>query len=729
MTQSAIQASSLPVPERLALWAGPLPAGGTVPGACPYETVTPVREGFVERDGVRSWYAQFGDSGPWLAFAPIFQIVNAHVLKGVVPYLSMHYRVVVMDLRGNGRSDRPTAPEAYSFDHYVADFVAVLDRLEVDRAALVGISATAMTVLRLAAERPERVSHLVIVGGHPGRPPDDPALAAVQGELQAMRDDWPAYLDRFFGTLCFPEPHSTKPYEDAVLHGGWATDRDTVAMGLAGWLGHDLREHARRVRCPTLVIHGDEDARVAYARGQLVADLVPGARLLTIGGGGHAPQARDPAAFCRAVRDFIGPGPARSTWVRAMARKRKALFISSAIGLGHVQRDLAIAREMRKLQPDLQIDWFTVNPAADYLEREGERLHPITQRLANESRHFEAKAIAGEHDLQAFFAMRTMDELMARNFMVFVDLMESEHYDIVIGDEAWEVDYHYHENPELKRQPFVFLTDFVGCLPMEEGNRREAYLCADRNADDIEHVARYPWVRDRAIFVGNPDDAPDLPFGEGLPNIRDWTKRNFAFTGYALPFDPKSLADTEELRARHGYRRDQKLAIAAIGGTAIGRALLHKMAMAFPAMKRQVPELRLLLVAGPRLAGEAFPEHEGLEVRPYVHKLFEHLACADLAMVQGGLSTCMELVATRRPFLSFPLERHFEQCIHVRHRLHNYCADCAVRFKELTVDELAQRALRAMHEPVAYRPVETDGAARAAREIVSVMENRAWATG
>jgi hypothetical protein len=89
----------------------------------------------------------------------------------------------------------------------------------------------------------------------------------------------------------------------------------------------------------------------------------------------------------------------------------------------------------------------------------------------------------------------------------------------------------------------------------------------------------------------------------------------------------------------------------------------------------------------------------------------------------------LELVAARRPFLSLPLERHFEQCIRVRHRLHNYCADCAVRFKELTVDELAQHALRAMHEPVAYRPVETDGAARAAKEIVSVMENRAWATG
>jgi hypothetical protein len=96
--------------------------------------------------------------------------------------------------------------------------------------------------------------------------------------------------------------------------------------------------------------------------------------------------------------------------------------------------------------------------------------------------------------------------------------------------------------------------------------------------------------------------------------------------------------------------------------------------------------------------------------------------------VQGGLSTCMELVAMRRPFLSFPLERHFEQCIHVTNRLHNYCADCAVRFKDLSPGELAERALKAMHAPVNYKPVETDGAARAARQILAVMENRAWAT-
>ncbi|SFN15367.1 alpha/beta fold hydrolase [Variovorax sp. OV329] len=716
-----------PLPERLARMAGPLPEPGAVPDAAasPYETVQPVQEGFIERDGVRLWYATWGESGPWIAFAPPFQIVHSQMLKGTVPYLSRHFRVITMDGRGNGRSDRPEGQAAYSFDHFHADFVAVLDAVGVERVALVGISAAALTVLRLAAEQPQRITHVVTAGGFAESLTDDPKVAQrLAKEAEAMRGDWPAYVDWFMATI-FSEPHSTKPYEDGV-HYAWATRAQWLAWCRNAWMGNDVRELARRVACPTLVIHGDEDGRVPYAKGREIHALVPGSDMLTIGGGGHVTAARDPVVFNRTLREFIGGTARQRTWTRAMKRPRRALFISSPIGLGHVQRDLAIARELRKLQPDLAIDWFTTDPAAGYLEREGEHLHPITRRLANESRHFER--MAGEHDLSAFFALRTMDEVMNSNFMTFLDLVESEHYDIVVGDEAWDVDYHYHENPELKRQPYVFLTDFVGCLPMEEGNEREAVLCADRNADDIEHVARYPYLRDAAIFVGNREDVTEQAFGPGLPGIREWTDRNFCYCGYCLPFDPAALADTQRLRARLGYRSDEKIAIAAVGGTATGQHLLQRIAQAFPRMKRELPELRLILVTGPRLSTDAFEPQPGLEVRPYVHNLFEHLACCDLALVQGGLSTTMELVATRRPFLSFPLQHHFEQCVHVRQRLANYAADRSMDYTAtLDPDALARRALAAMHEPVRYRPVETDGAARAALRIAQVLENRGWA--
>ena len=688
----------------------------------PYETVEPVHEGFVDRDGVRVWYAAWGEAGPWIAFAPIYQVSHSQMLKGVVPYLSRHFRVLTLDARGNGRSDRPQSQEAYSFDHYCGDFAAAMDAAHVDRAAVIGISSSTMVALRYAAEHPDRVTHLVVAGGFAHSvPANAEERARSEADRARMREDWPAYLDKFF-SICFTEPHSTKPHEDGVRYGS-ATTGEVVAWSRGGWLDNDVRSLARKVACPTLVMHGDGDKRVPHKYGEEIARLVPGARMLTVGGGGHLPMVRDPVVFNREVRAFVEGTARNRTWTRGMARKRRALFISSPIGLGHAQRDLAIARELRKLQPDLAIDWFTVDPAAGYLAREGERVHPITGRLANESRHFEH--MAGEHDLHAFFALRTMDEVMANNFMTFADLMDAEHYDLVIGDESWEVDYYYHENPEMKRQPFVFLTDFVGCLPMG-GDEREAFLCADRNADDLEHVERFPCVRDRAIFVGNRDDVVEDPFGPGLPAIRDWTDRNFQYAGYALPFDPAAYRDVEALRARLGYGAKEKIAIAAIGGTGVGRPLLEKIAHAFPRMKREVPELRLVLVAGPRIDPASLPRMPGLEVRPYVHNLFEHLACCDLALVQGGLSTCMELVALRRPFVSFPLRRHFEQCIHVRRRLGNYGADRSLDYATLTPEALAERALAAMHEPVAYKAVETDGAARAARSIAEVLENRAW---
>ena len=97
-----------------------------------------------------------------------------------------------------------------------------------------------------------------------------------------------------------------------------------------------------------------------------------------------------------------------------------------------------------------------------------------------------------------------MDEILVANFMVFHDAVEGGEYDLVIGDESWDVDHYLHENPEIKRTAFAWMTDFVGWLPMPAGGEREAFLTADYNAEMIEHVERFPRIRDRAIFVGEP---------------------------------------------------------------------------------------------------------------------------------------------------------------------------------------------------------------------------------
>ena len=193
---------------------------------------------------------------------------------------------------------------------------------------------------------------------------------------------------------------------------------------------------------------------------------------------------------------------------------------------------MAIARELRALHPDLEIDWLAQDPVTRVLEGCGERIHPASALLANESRHIAAES--REHELNAFQAWRRMDEILLANFMVFDDVVRDEPYDLWIGDEAWELDYYLHENPDLKRAAYAFLTDFVGWIPMPEGGEEEARLTADYNAEMIEQIARFPRVRDRAIFVGSPEDVVPGTFGDGLPAIRPWVEEHFDFSGYVL---------------------------------------------------------------------------------------------------------------------------------------------------------------------------------------------------
>jgi predicted glycosyltransferase len=294
-------------------------------------------------------------------------------------------------------------------------------------------------------------------------------------------------------------------------------------------------------------------------------------------------------------------------------------------------------------------------------------------------------------------------------------------YDLWIGDEAWELDYYLHENPEQKRAAYVWLTDFVGWLPMPDGDEREAYLTADYNAEMIEHIARFPRLRDRAIFVGNNDDIVPDAFGPDLPIIRDWTEQHYDFAGYVTGFDPTEFADRESLRAELGYQPDEQVCIVTVGGSGVGGHLLRRVIEAFPAAKQRMPALRMVVVAGPRIDPASLPSYPGLEVRAYVHDLYRHLAACDLAVVQGGLTTTMELTANQRPFLYFPLRHHFEQNFHVRHRLARYGAGRCMDFDESTPEVIADAIAAEIGRPVEYRAVETDGAARAAAHIAEML--------
>ncbi|SER81155.1 alpha/beta fold hydrolase [Lentzea albida] len=683
----------------------------------------PVREadrsGFAERAGVRLAFRVYDNPGrPTVLLMPTWSIVPSRFWKAQVPFLSRHFRVVTFDGRGSGESDRPVGGESYVDSECAEDAIAVLDATNTDQAVLVALSRGDAWSVLAAAKHPERVSGIVAVGPASGSligVQEQERLAWESGDGPYSRQHWlnggyDDFTEWFFARM-FAEPHSTKQIEDAVR---WAHEIEpaTLVDTTAGRLASASVEDAcREVRCSVLVIHGTADLIRPHAIGERLAELTGGS-LVLVDGAGHGVHARDPVRINLLIKDFVDRvHPVAHRKRVSRVRPPRALYLSSPIGLGHARRDLAIATELRKLHPRLEVDWLAQHPVTEVLGPAGERVHPASAWLANESSHVEEDA--GEHDLHVFGAFRRLDAVLVNNFMVFHDLLEAERYDLVIGDEAWEVDHFLHENPELKRFSFAWLTDFVGWLPMPDGGAREQRLATDYNLEMIEQRARHRRVRDRSVFVGDPDDVVPLHFGEGLPAIREWTEQNFDFCGYVTGFDPPEVA---------ARTSEEKVCVVTVGGSGVGSSLLRRVLDAVPLARRKVPGLRFLVVTGPRIDPASLPDVPGVELRGYVPDLPRHLAACDLAVVQGGLTTCMELTAARRPFLYVPLRHHFEQNFHVRHRLERYGAGRCMTYEEVADREVLAAAMaEEIGREVGYREVEADGAARAAALLAELL--------
>jgi pimeloyl-ACP methyl ester carboxylesterase len=275
-------------------------------------------EGFAEREGIRVAYEVYGHGEPTIFLVPTWQIVHSRLWKAQIPYLARHGRVITFDPRGNGNSDRPTASEAYAEREMAADIVAVMDATSTDRATLVTLSMGAQRGLIVTAEHPDRVEGLIALGpslpigdhaterGYPFEAVLDTDEGWAKNNIHYWRRDFDGYL-RFFFSRCFTEPHSTKQIEDCVAW-GHEIGAETLILGeyAAGLTVDETLGLCARVRCPVLVVVGDRDAITGPGPGIALAAAVPGAQLVTVEGGGHIPDARDPVLTNLLIRDFVG---------------------------------------------------------------------------------------------------------------------------------------------------------------------------------------------------------------------------------------------------------------------------------------------------------------------------------------------------------------------------------------------------------------------------------------
>lgn len=395
-------------------------------------------------------------------------------------------------------------------------------------------------------------------------------------------------------------------------------------------------------------------------------------------------------------------------------RKVRILFFSGSVGLGHVARDLVIANELRRQYPNVEISWLAVPPAAQILEEAREKVLPEAKFCSNMNRSIENVLRSGHH-LNLISYLREARKEWKQNVEVFQGVTEREWFDLTIGDETYEIVMALKKNPTSKSTPFIFIVDFIGLASMGSTLKEKlgVYLLNRVWASDYHHATR---VKDLTLFVGELEDVPDKSFGFLLPNRRDYAKRTCEFVGYILPFRPSDYTDTSKIRHKLGYR-DDPLIVCSVGGTAVGKEILELCGQAYPLVKQRIPNVRMVLVTGPRLSTGSLHVTQGVEVAGYVPRLYEHFAASDMAVVQGSGTTTLELTALRKPFIYFPLEGHYEQEVVVAERLQRHRAGVKMMFAHTTPQALAENILANLGIEVNYSSIPLDGAQKAVQLI------------
>jgi UDP:flavonoid glycosyltransferase YjiC (YdhE family) len=392
---------------------------------------------------------------------------------------------------------------------------------------------------------------------------------------------------------------------------------------------------------------------------------------------------------------------------------KEILYVSGSLGLGHVTRDLAIVRELRARHPDVGVSWLAAPPACRVLEQAGEKMIPEAGEYADENTVAENVAQGTRLNVLTYLVRARRD--WACNVKTFKRVVGRQHFDLVIADEAYEIALAWSRSPSLSRIPFAMVYDFVGMDAMTGSplERMGTYLWNRVWSQDYRKPSNPNLLE---LFVGELDDIPDQRFGPFLPNRREYAKRRYQFLGYVIDFDVPALSDKAAVREELGYG-DEPLVVCSIGGTSVGKGLLELCGQAYQFVKDRIPNLQMVLVCGPRLSTDSLAVPREVTVRGYVPNLYRHFAASDLAVVQGGGTTTLELTALRRPFLYFPVEEHFEQQIHVAARLSRHKAGVKMQYSQTTPAVLAEMIVSNMGKEVSWGRIPVDGAQKAVELI------------
>ena len=239
-------------------------------------------EGKAPVNGVEIYYAEYGAGQPVILLHG--GLGNSDYWGDLIPALAPHYRVMVMDSRGHGRSTRDAQP--YGYDLMASDVVGLMDYLKLDKADIVGWSDGAIIGLDIAMKHPDRIGRLFAFA----------ANSTVDGlKADVLKSPtFAAYVERA-GEEYRKNSPTPDEYEAFLNQIGamWASQPN--------WTEPDLA----RIRTPVLIVDGEHDEAIRREHTEMLAKEVPGARLLILPGVSHFAMLQNPGEFNAAVLKFL----------------------------------------------------------------------------------------------------------------------------------------------------------------------------------------------------------------------------------------------------------------------------------------------------------------------------------------------------------------------------------------------------------------------------------------
>lgn len=261
---------------------------------------------YVEAEpGVRLYYEDVGQGRPILMIAG--WTMNHEVWDLQVTALSPRYRVVGLDLRGHGDSDKPAG--GYSYARHAEDVSTVMERLELRDVTVLGWSMGGAVTMKTTAMYPERVAQIVLVGAAAPKfiSADDFPHGVPLNEISPLLEREKTERPEFRKWVA--DAAGYRRLGDMTMHWIWHISMKTptwpAVQCFQSLIDEDLRPDVGKIRVPALILHGRYDAFCPLSAARWMADHLPHARLVEFEASGHTPFLEEPARFNEALLDFL----------------------------------------------------------------------------------------------------------------------------------------------------------------------------------------------------------------------------------------------------------------------------------------------------------------------------------------------------------------------------------------------------------------------------------------